>query len=48
MMLFNETKFLKEFAEIKDLSKYSKDCKNLILNEEITDVELCKWIVDFD
>ena len=28
--------------------KYSKDCKYLILNEEITDVELCKWIVDFD
>jgi excinuclease ABC subunit C len=28
--------------------KHSKDCKYLILNEEITDVELCKWIVDFD
>ena len=34
MMLFNETKFLKEFAEIKDLSKYSKDCKICLSNGE--------------
>lgn len=28
--------------------KYSKDCKYLILNKEISYDEVCKWIVDFD